>query len=167
MSPPLRAAHTVTTAQQRRRAGAWLTRSARIAALGLLGAAVTIGALLPGGGSGFAAQADARDRWGIDQLLIRRSAGGHLLDLRFRVVDPSKAAAVLARDASVHILDTKSGTELEVPSTPKAGPLRNSGTPELGRTYFALFSNPGHLVRRGDQVSVVIAGQRLGDLPVR
>jgi hypothetical protein len=126
-----------------------------------------VGALPPGGGTGLAAQADAHDRWGIDQIHIHRSAGGHLLDLRFRVVDPSKAAAVLARAATIHVLDTKSGTELEVPSTPKAGPLRNSGQPEIGRSYFALFTNPANLVRHGDRVSLLIDGQQIADLLVQ
>jgi hypothetical protein len=45
---------------------------------------------------------------------------------------------------------------LVVPSLEKVGQLRQSGTPEAGRTYWMAFSNKGRLVKRGDRVNVVI-----------
>lgn len=99
------------------------------------------------------------ERWGVDQLRVHRTAEGHLLDLRYRVVDPRRAGSLLAKDITAYLVHERSGRRLPVPSTPKAGSLRNTGQPRAGRSYFALFSNPGKLVQRGDQVSVV-----LGDL---
>ncbi len=96
------------------------------------------------------------ERSGVDQLRIHRTAGGHLLDLRYRVVDPQRATSLLAKDNTAYLVDEKSGRRLPVPSTPKAGSLRAKGVPRAGRSYFALFTNPGGLVRRGDQVSVVL-----------
>lgn len=101
-------------------------------------------------------------RWGVDQLRVRRTAHGHMLDLRYQVVDPTRAGSLLAKRASAYLVHERSGRRLAVPDTPKAGTLRAKGVPEAGRSYFALFSNPGGLVRRGDQVSVV-----LGDLTAR
>jgi len=123
-------------------------------------------ALLALGGAGLMALVGTRqppepslaDRWGIDDLRVVRTGAGHLLDFRYRVVDAQKAAPLLARDAKPMVIDEKSGARLSVPSTPKAGSLRSrpSGPPEPGRIYFALFSNRGGLVKRGDHVSVVI-----------
>lgn len=107
----------------------------------------------------------AGERWGVDGLRIVRTAGGHLLDFRYHVVDPGRAASLLARDGRAYVVHERSGVRLPVPSTPKAGPLRTTGVPEAGRGYFALFSNPGGLVRRGDRVSVVV-GDLTADLTV-
>jgi hypothetical protein len=104
----------------------------------------------------------ASERCGIDELHIRRTAEGHLLDLRYRVVDSERATSLLAKKTTAYVVDEKSGTRLSVPTTPKAGSLRTTGVPRAGRSYFALFTNPGGLVRRGDRVSVV-----LGDLTTR
>lgn len=98
------------------------------------------------------------ERFGVDRLRIMRTAGGHLLDFRYRVVDPRLAASLLTKEARGHVVDEKTGARLAVPDMPKAGPLRNTGVAHAGRTYFALFNNPGGLVRRGDRVSVVLGG---------
>lgn len=105
------------------------------------------------------------ERWGVDQLRIVRTAGGHLLDFRYRVVDPGLAAPLLAKDSPVYVVHERSGARLPVPSTPKAGALRNTGVPRIGRGGFALFSNPGGFVQRGDRVSVV-AGELTAELTV-
>ena len=105
------------------------------------------------------------ERWGVDDLHIRRTAEGNLLDFRYRIVDATLAESLLERDRSVYVLHEKSGLKLPVPSTPKAGPLRNTGTPKVGRTYFALFTNPTGMVQRGDRVSVVL-GEMNAELTV-
>jgi len=99
--------------------------------------------------------------WGVDRLHIRPTARGHLLDLRYRVVEPGRARTLLAKRTSAYVVHERSGRRLPVPDTPKAGALRSRGEPQAGRTYFALFANPGGLVRPGDRVTVV-----LGDLSV-
>jgi len=96
------------------------------------------------------------ERWGVEDLHIRRSAEGYLLDFRYRIVDSKLATSLLKRDSTVYVLHEKSGVKLPVPSTAKAGPLRNTGVPKVGRTYFALFTNPAGMVQRGDRVSVVL-----------
>jgi hypothetical protein len=105
------------------------------------------------------APSPAGARWGVDQLHIHRTGAGHLLDLRYRVVDPQRAGSLLGKQSAAYVVHARSGRRLSVPSTPKAGALRNTGVPKAGRTYFALFSDPGEIVRAGDRVSVV-----LGDL---
>ncbi len=45
---------------------------------------------------------------------------------------------------------------LVVPSLEKVGMLRQSNTPEPGKSYWMAFSNPSRTVKRGDRVNVVI-----------
>jgi hypothetical protein len=130
----------------------WLVLLAAAAAAALLAIWLVARPAPPGAG----------DRWGVDQLRIHRTARGHLLDLRYRVVDARRAGSLLARAGTAYLVHERTGRRLPVPSTPKAGSLRNTGQPRAGRSYFALFSNPGGLVRRGDRVSVV-----LGELGAR
>ncbi|RIK99974.1 MAG: hypothetical protein DCC71_19550 [Proteobacteria bacterium] len=110
--------------------------------------------------------------FGIRLLGIRRVAAGYALDLRFRVVDPERAAPVLQRKHTPdpHLVVEKSGAELRVPRTEKVGTLRQSvRTPEQikpGRHYFVLFANPGRHVEPGDAVTVVIGAFRLEHVTV-
>ena len=93
---------------------------------------------------------------GVDQLRIHRTADGHMLDLRYRVVDPVRARSLLAKESVAYLVHDRSGHRMTVPSTPKAGALRNRGLARAGRSYFALYANPGGLVKPGDHVTVVL-----------
>jgi hypothetical protein len=122
--------------------------------------------LAPGGEGGApAVKGEALEieaRWGVRVLSVRRSAGGYLLDLRYRVVDPEKSSALLDRSLRPRLIANKTGATLDVPSAPKIGSLRQSTRePKKDRTYFALFANPARLVQAGDEVTLVI-----GDLHV-
>jgi hypothetical protein len=99
------------------------------------------------------------DRWGVRPVSLRYSADGHMLDFRFRIVDPAKAQPLVDRRLTPHLTDEATGTRLAVPSSPKVGPLRQTnrfGPPKEGRIYFVLFANPGRLVKPGSKVTVVI-----------
>ncbi len=48
----------------------------------------------------------------------------------------------------------------------KVGKLRQSSTPEAGKSYWMAFSNKGRRVKRGDHVSVVIGQFRADGLVV-
>jgi hypothetical protein len=105
-------------------------------------------------------------RWGVDQLRIHRTAQGHLLDFRYHVVDADRAASLLATQTPAYLVHERTGRRLAVPSMPKAGAMRNTGQAKVGRDYFALFNNPGGLVRTGDRVSVVL-GELKAELTVQ
>jgi hypothetical protein len=108
----------------------------------------------------------AEEKWGIRILSIRPTAAGHLLDLRFRVIDEGKAAGILSDEKKPFIIDQKSKLILPVPVT-KSGALRQTTTrPQKGRTYFFLFSNPQGLVREGTKVTLVIGDLRAEDIIV-
>ena len=101
------------------------------------------------------------DKWGIRLEGIRLTAAGYMIDFRYRVINPEKAAPLLSRKKiDRHMLVEKSGAVLQVPSTEKLGALRSAvSTPDMvkrNRIYGALFANPGKHVKPGDKVTVVI-----------
>lgn len=97
------------------------------------------------------------DTWGIEIVGLRLSAGGNMVDFRYRVLDPEKAAKLCKPEAKPHLLDQASGTKLLVPKTPKIGALRQTAQkPEAGRVYFVLFSNQAKFIKAGSKVTVVI-----------
>lgn len=104
---------------------------------------------------------------GIQVLGIRETAAGYMLDLRYRVIDPERAASLLTKTSRPYLLHQKTGVRLVVPNTPKVGPLKSASNPEKNRNYFIMFGNPGKLVKSGDRVTVIIGDTRIRNLVVR
>lgn len=94
---------------------------------------------------------------GIAVQAVRLTAAGYVLDMRYRVLDMDKAAAMLGRQAKPYVLVDKSGAKLGVPVSYKLGPLRQSTThPKNERIYFTFFANPGRHVASGDTIRLVV-----------
>lgn len=94
--------------------------------------------------------------WGVDSLSVKWAESGELIRLSWRVLDPAKAAALHDKKANPLLSDPRAGVQLVVPSLEKVGQLRQSSTPEAGKSYWMAFSNKGRVVKRGDKVDVVI-----------
>lgn len=108
-----------------------------------------------------------KNKWGVKVESIRLSSAGYMLDFRYRILDPQKAAPLLSRQVKPYLVDQESGSKLIVPAPPKVGSLRQkSYQPIPGKIYFVLFSNPGRLVKPGNKVTVVIGDFRAEDLIV-
>jgi len=109
-----------------------------------------------------------REQWGIEISSVRLSAGGYIIDFRYKVLDPVKAKSLAASKNKPYLIDQASGYKLLVPNTPKLGPLRQTAKKlTKGTIYFALFANPGRLVKSGGKVTVVIGDFRVEDLTVQ
>lgn len=94
--------------------------------------------------------------WGVRMESIRLTAAGHLVDFRYRVVDPEKALTLMKRGGEAFLIDEATGTRLPVPVT-KVGQLRGTGTmPQDDRVYTVMFNSGGGLIQPGSKVSVVI-----------
>jgi hypothetical protein len=131
-------------------------------------AVVSLAMLLLVGAAGCASSRPARapvatpreelaERWGVEVLGLRRVAAGYILDFRYRVVDPEKAARLFERGTRPYVLEPSTGARFLVPSSPKVGSLRQApATPTSHRTYFILFANPGRALEPGSRVTVVI-----------
>lgn len=100
---------------------------------------------------------DLAERWGVEVLGLRRVAAGYMLDFRYRVVDPEKAARLFERGVRPYVVDPSTGARFLVPRPPKVGSLcQLPATPASNRTYFILFANPGRTLELGSRVTVVI-----------
>jgi hypothetical protein len=113
------------------------------------------------------AAAEFAAQWGVQVESVRSTAAGYMLDFRYRVVDPEKAKALFRRQTKPYLIDQETGARFIVPSPPTTGPLRSSNTPKPNRTYFMFFANPGGLIKRGRQVTVVIGDFRAENLIVQ
>jgi hypothetical protein len=94
--------------------------------------------------------------WGIDKLLVRRTASGALVRFSYRVTDAERAKPLGEKEATPHLIDWKRGVALQIPVMENVGQLRQTGTPVVGKEYWMVFSNKGDMVKAGDRVDVVI-----------
>jgi len=101
-------------------------------------------------------EATIAERWGVEMVAVRLTAADRMIDVRYRVLDPAKAAPLFVRANKPLLLDPASGAEIPVHSPTKTGPLRPTNPPQAGRVYFTMFSNPQGRVKRGDPVTLKI-----------
>jgi hypothetical protein len=94
--------------------------------------------------------------WGVDLLGVRAVESGELIRFQYHVLDPVKAKALNDKQLEPSLIFPKGHVRLVIPSLEKVGQLRQSGTPEAGKSYWMAFSNPGRKVKRGDRVDVII-----------
>ena len=94
--------------------------------------------------------------WGIDSISVKAVESGELIRFSYQVLDPDKATPLNEKTKSAYLIAPAAGIRLSVPSLEKVGQLRQSSTPEAGKSYWMAFSNPGRRVKRGDRVNVVI-----------
>lgn len=104
--------------------------------------------------------------WGIDSLSVKAVESGELIRFTWSVVDADKAKTLHDKRVEPVLIDPQAGVKLVVPNMEKVGQLRQSSTPEAGKSYWMAFSNKGRLVKRGDRVSVVIGPFRANELVV-
>jgi hypothetical protein len=108
-----------------------------------------------------------QSHWGVDTLVVKSLPADQLIRFSYRVVDATKAAALAGKEVNPQLFDEKSRVSLVVPTMDKVGQLRQSGQPELGKTYWMVFSNKGNLVKTGHRVGVVIGQFRATGLAVQ
>lgn len=104
--------------------------------------------------------------WGVDELKVKQAESGELIKFTWLVVDPVKAKALNDKKVKPVLIDPQSGVRLVVPTMEKIGQLRQSSTPEAGKSYWMAFSNSGRPVKRGDHVTVVIGNFKAEGLVV-
>jgi hypothetical protein len=105
-------------------------------------------------------------RYGVDHLQVRSTASGNSLEFRYRVLDIEKAKVLSDKRSVPSLIDVQTGNRLAVPTMEKIGALRQTPTPELGREYWMVFSNPGKMVKPGQRVDIVIGTFRVSGLIV-
>jgi hypothetical protein len=106
------------------------------------------------------------EKWGIKVESTRLSAGGYMVDFRYRVLDANKAAPILDRRVRPYLVDQASGATFIVPNPPKVGQLRSGKNIKEGKIYFIFFANPGRYVKSGNKVNVVIGDCKIENIVV-
>ncbi len=104
--------------------------------------------------------------WGVGELRVKTAESGELIRFNYRVLDPSKAAALNDKKMEPELYDAQARVKLSVPQMEKVGKLRQESTPKAGMTYWMAFSNPTLAVKRGHRVDVVIGSFRATNLVV-
>lgn len=95
----------------------------------------------------------------IDRLVV--TADGGMVDLRYTVVDPDRAQAMMNRLETLPVIVGRGGVELRLGEA-----MHHKGELIAGRSAFILYANAGSAVRSGDRVWVRIGAQRLGPIVV-
>ena len=106
---------------------------------------------------------------GIRMEGLRLSAAGYILDFRYRVLDPARAAPLMDSKIRPYLLDEASGAQLGVPDTAKLGQLRTKGRNKVlsNQDYYILFANPGRFVQAGNRMTLVMGDLRIENLVVQ
>jgi hypothetical protein len=104
--------------------------------------------------------------WGVDSLSVKWTESGEVIRFTYRVLDPEKAKVLNDKKNQPSLIDPQAGVKLVVPSLEKVGQLRQSSSPEAGRSYWMAFSNKGRPVKHGDHVTVEIGTFRAEGLVV-
>ena len=98
-----------------------------------------------------------KNKWGIEISSVFLSAGGNLVDFRYRVLDPKKAAILAKLEIQPKLVIPASGVTLRVPKSEKLGPMRQTTQHmEAGKIYFIMFANTQRHVKRGDKATIVV-----------
>jgi len=104
--------------------------------------------------------------WGVESLSVKWAESGEVIRFSYRVLDADKAKTLSDKKLEPSLIDERAHVKLVVPVMDKVGKLRQTSTPEAGKTYWMLFSNRGGYVKRGDRVNVVIGNFRADGLVV-
>lgn len=104
--------------------------------------------------------------WGVEGLQVKLVGSGELVRFSWHVLDAEKASPLNDKKSMPSLIDPQAGVSLVVPEMEQVGMLRQSATPEAGKSYWMAFSNKGMHVRRGDRVSIMIGKFRADNLLV-
>jgi hypothetical protein len=105
--------------------------------------------------------------WGIDSLSVKSVESGEMIRFSYRVSDPEKAKVLNDKKAEPFLADPQARVKLVIPTLEKVGQLRQSSTPEAGKSYWMAFSNKGRFVKPGDRVTVMIGQFRANGLVIK
>jgi hypothetical protein len=101
-------------------------------------------------------------RSGVRIVRLAVSGDGGLLDLRYKVLDPEKAAAIHDAQTPPAVVDERTGLVISELL------MNHSHTGEFkpAITYYLVFSNPGGWVHRGSTVTVLLGNAQVENVGV-
>ena len=102
-------------------------------------------------------------RYGVRFTGVSLTGGTGILQLRYRVLDGLKAAALHAADTEPYLV-LPDGATLDQPGI--AGHGHSKDTPEQGRAGYVLLANSATKAATGMRVSIRVGDERLDGVPV-
>jgi hypothetical protein len=100
---------------------------------------------------------------GVRIVRVAVSGGGGLVDLRYQVIDPDRAASLHDAGNPPEVVDERTGVVVDSLFMGHS----HQGRLHAAETYYLIFDNPGNLVRRGTRVTVRLGAARVAHVPVR
>jgi hypothetical protein len=101
-------------------------------------------------------------RSGVRIVQVSMTGGGGLVDVRFRVVDPDRAASIHDPATPPALVEEPNG--LVINQLLMSHAHASSYKPNV--TYYLIFENPGNLLHRGARVSVLLGDAQVENVPV-
>ena len=103
------------------------------------------------------------ERSGVRLIRVAVTGGGGLLDLRYQVVDPSKAVTVHEAGTPPAIIDERTGLVLNrlLMGHAHQGPLKPAVS------YYLVFENTGNWVNHGSEVTVLLGDAEVEHVVVK
>lgn len=106
--------------------------------------------------------AEFQDRVGVRVNTVVTTGGGGLIDVRYLVIDPSKAASLHDAATPPAMIDETTGL---VVNQLLMG-HNHTGDFAAGHAYYLVFENPGNLIHSGSRVSVLLGNAAVGHVVV-
>ena len=103
------------------------------------------------------------DRSGVKITQLAVTGDGGLVDLRYQVIDPDKAATLHDANNPPAVVDEQTGVVVHDLFMGHS----HSDPFAFGETYYLVFDNPGNLVRRGSYVTVLLGDAEVDHVLVR
>jgi hypothetical protein len=94
--------------------------------------------------------------WRLGSLNIKAGESREVVRLTHHIIDADKTKVLNDKKAEPVSIDPQAWVKLVVPAPEQVAQLSQSGTPQVGRSYWMALSNRGSLVKRGDRVIMVI-----------
>jgi len=103
------------------------------------------------------------DRSGVKLTQVAVTGAGGLIDLRYQVIDPNKAAGLHDPATPPAVVDEQTGVVAHdlLMGHSHTAPF------VFGETYYLVFDNPGNLVQRGAYVTILLGGVQVEHVLVR
>lgn len=104
------------------------------------------------------------DRFGVRFTLMAVTAEQGWVDLRYRVLDPSKVMGMFGTDATVYpkLINETTGKTLEM----NINAHKHAGF-EAGLVYFIIYINYGSAFKSGDMATIQVGDQKIEHVLVR
>jgi hypothetical protein len=107
--------------------------------------------------------AEIEAKYGVRIAQVALIADNGLIDLRYTVIDPDKAALMTDSLENLPVIVAANGAALDQ----RGAGHRHGQNLQAGTTYFLLYTNTKNALRPGDKVIVRVGDLHMDNVPVR